>query len=740
MGLRPQASDSSGMWIWGVLLSLLTVLGSSVVPTRGTITGGRDILCNDTCGGFDGICEDGGPGSSDSTCALGTDCADCGPRGTFQRFETLSQAAETLIDDEGVLRGGLVVQDTNLTSLRGLESLTRVYGVLVVQNNTNLTSIAGFDDLTVVDGELAIVGNGRLASLKSLGRLASVSGRLGIVGNDALTALEGLETLRNVDGDLLILENSGLASLAGLEQVGTVNGDLQIVSNDRLTSLRGLDNLARVNGTLAIADNSALSTADGLRHLTSVDNGFEIRRNGGLTGLAGLNNLVSVVGPMEITDNPDLESIAELESLAQVGGGLLIRNNGGLRSITNFPRLAHIGRSDVGESPSDMCFLQEASGLIIVSNPVLNSVERFSALHAVQGDFVISGNPNLNRIILENLSEVTGRTKISLTSPGIRADVVSYDGLPYYAYGCQKRTNLIPNVLPESENGRAFQTKLVLKAGDCLIINVASRYAGFGVVGWMFVASGLLLCYICLTSKSRGWDKTSSQATKEMFVGHIWAFLNVLLDQAFILTTFLVIWDGDGDWVILAIGLASLAAHLAVQFYKTVGVWKGLVSAKVGNDVGLQIPNRCLLQELRNGGQMRFGDWILIFIGILIFEVEIIQYLPWDPAMIKDRIDPKKNGFPHRYFAHVAFVARIMEDLPQVALKTIYLVFLSGWGFWATVIGVLSLTVSIGDLIAEIIHPLLMARSDGQESASVIDEGDVAGEAMNDGDTSRSLL
>lgn len=37
--------------------------------------------CIDTCNSAqDGICNDGGPGSYDGSCALGTDCLDCGPR------------------------------------------------------------------------------------------------------------------------------------------------------------------------------------------------------------------------------------------------------------------------------------------------------------------------------------------------------------------------------------------------------------------------------------------------------------------------------------------------------------------------------------------------------------------------------------------------------------------------------------------------------------------------------------
>lgn len=45
------------------------------------LSGCTALLCTDTCTwAGDGECDDGGPGSDYSVCALGTDCADCGPR------------------------------------------------------------------------------------------------------------------------------------------------------------------------------------------------------------------------------------------------------------------------------------------------------------------------------------------------------------------------------------------------------------------------------------------------------------------------------------------------------------------------------------------------------------------------------------------------------------------------------------------------------------------------------------
>ncbi len=76
-------------WSWLALLAFV-FLGcgddsSPSVPSRDMQLSTPDMamaaLCTDTCAyANDGECDDGGPGALYSECALGTDCADCGPR------------------------------------------------------------------------------------------------------------------------------------------------------------------------------------------------------------------------------------------------------------------------------------------------------------------------------------------------------------------------------------------------------------------------------------------------------------------------------------------------------------------------------------------------------------------------------------------------------------------------------------------------------------------------------------
>ena len=96
---------------------------------------------------------------------------------------------------------------TNLDTLRFLRTL----GSHLIINGTNLTSLRGLDSLT------------------------SVADNLVIINNSMLTSLEGLEALTNVGGHVIIRDNGALTSLAGISALGTIGGDVTIVDNENLT-------------------------------------------------------------------------------------------------------------------------------------------------------------------------------------------------------------------------------------------------------------------------------------------------------------------------------------------------------------------------------------------------------------------------------------------------------------------------------------------------------------------------
>ena len=58
--------------------------------------------CTNTCDtAYDSECDDGGPGSMYSICALGTDCAECGPRAATMCTNTCASSNDNECDDGG---------------------------------------------------------------------------------------------------------------------------------------------------------------------------------------------------------------------------------------------------------------------------------------------------------------------------------------------------------------------------------------------------------------------------------------------------------------------------------------------------------------------------------------------------------------------------------------------------------------------------------------------------------------
>ena len=94
------------MWIARRLLALSCVLlPLAAAAAAGVVRGNaqqyekylQECVCTNTCvHRHDGACNDGGAGSVDGTCALGTDCADCGP----SLRSTVSTAKGALCPDQ----------------------------------------------------------------------------------------------------------------------------------------------------------------------------------------------------------------------------------------------------------------------------------------------------------------------------------------------------------------------------------------------------------------------------------------------------------------------------------------------------------------------------------------------------------------------------------------------------------------------------------------------------------------
>ena len=84
----------------------------------------------------------------------------------------------------------------------------------------------------------------------------------------------------------------------------------------------------------------------------------------------------------------------------------------------------------------------------------------------------------------------------------------------------------------------------------------------------------------------------------------------------------------------------------------------------------------------------------------------MIKHLPWDWSILTN--DAVADGFPHRYFARVTFMAVLFEDFPQIVLQSIFVVVIEGSDGWETTGAIASLTLSVSDLIVKTAFPLLI--------------------------------
>lgn len=188
--------------------------------------------------------------------------------------------------------GDLIVDDSALETLAGLETITSVEGALVIGGdigNTLLTSVEGLQGLADVGRHLLVKRNPALLGLEGLRGLGSVGESAAITENSRLATPGDMGALTRIGDFFLISENPTLANLDGLGALLDVEFTLAIESNATLVSIEGLTVL-RSAGRLFVRRNSALPTcqAYALRdRLLAVD------------GLSRYDGLVDIVGNLD---------------------------------------------------------------------------------------------------------------------------------------------------------------------------------------------------------------------------------------------------------------------------------------------------------------------------------------------------------------------------------------------------------------------------------------------------------
>lgn len=184
----------------------------------------------------------------------------------------------------------------------------------------------------ITSGHLVIF-NTRLVDLTGLNNLKSVSRAINISASPLLSSLEGFSSLESIGGGLFLSKLQAFTSLQGLKP-GVVNHYfLQIQECPALTSLESLSAILtgnRIRG-LFLLNNPGLVNINGLELLTHLPGPLTIRDNAGLVNLNGLKNLVSTGDLITIQNNPILNYCCAIQpllnSVKTEAGKINISNN-----------------------------------------------------------------------------------------------------------------------------------------------------------------------------------------------------------------------------------------------------------------------------------------------------------------------------------------------------------------------------------------------------------------------------
>ena len=140
---------------------------------------------------------------------------------------------------------------------------------------------------------------------------------------------------------------------------------------------------------------------------------------------------------------------------------------------------------------------------------------------------------------------------------------------------------------------------------------------------------------------------------------------------------------------LLAIGIPSTTVLVGCQIYVAISICVVLVHKIQSCDVPL----------IENWRAMRRRDMLLLFPGLLVLEIEVIQHLPWDQSISTNAT--VADGFPHRYFARAAFMAVFFGEFPRILLQNIFIGVIKGSDRWEMMGAIASVTLSVSDLTME---------------------------------------
>jgi len=317
--------------------------------------------------------------------------------------------------------GDVFILGNTITDISSLLDLKNIGDDLLI-DDTSLTTLEGLDNLNSIGGYFNIFNNGNLINFEGLTNLTNVESNLRIDNNDVLVDVSALENLTSLGGALSLSNNGVLTNTIGLHNITSIGEGLSVSSCPSLVSL-DLDNLEDValeisTGIQIIGNNSLVNI--NLSELLTVGDNLTIRNNNNLTNLSKLNKLSYIGRNLLIENNPNLTSMP-FESLVTIDRSLNINSNNDLIDLSGLTSLTSVGLDfDLGgnssnfSSISGLGSLETIGGDAFIVGTLAENLNAFSELTTIGGNFSVSNNSSLENLEgLNKLSSIGGRFWIS---------------------------------------------------------------------------------------------------------------------------------------------------------------------------------------------------------------------------------------------------------------------------------------------------------------------------------------
>lgn len=277
-----------------------------------------------------------------------------------------------------VVMGDLTIKGGALKTLQQLNNqITEVKGNLIV-NAGNLTSLEGLYGIEKVGGDLRLSAH-VLSNLEGLNNLVEIDGNFEV---ENITSFEGMGGLERIGGNFRLSGKCrGLKSFQGLNNLWTIGGDFDIETSSEVSSLNelssfeGLERLASIGGSFRVIASTYTPTSSGDMRVSALNTLVSFKGLSGLKCIGGdfevkafSSSTTSYTFPIVSSSSLSaLESFEGLESLETVGGSF------------------RVIASSVSRSSSYMSISSS-------SLDALSSFEGLSSLKSIGGDFEVNAS------------------------------------------------------------------------------------------------------------------------------------------------------------------------------------------------------------------------------------------------------------------------------------------------------------------------------------------------------------